>query len=999
MDVTIMGSTGDCLRLLFACAQVPLTESGKIAIREILAEDVDWTVFARKALGHGLAGLAGHNLAQAAPDLVPGDIFDALRMTLEQARRKNRALFDELGGVLEALAKAGIEAIPFKGPVLALETYGDLGLRVFSDLDFLVRDCDLPSAMTVLAGLGYARKETLRAPQIAMIQHLQGQDFLYKKSAGIGVEPHTRLTPIKMALNIDYAGLWQRAQPRRLNGRKLLMLAPEDDLIVLAIHGGKEMWWNIKWACDVAAFVGAHAKLDWAAVLERARLQGCLRMVLLATSLAREHFHAATPGAVRAAERADAVIPALVERITAHWQADAPMGPPSNKTLSLDRLRLHDGFARRARYVARTLFLPGPHHIAAMPLPSGLGFAYVPLAIAHDLIALPLWRVYRGTRGQAKRLRGALATSDLALALMPATADTKRRINAHQKARAEAERGLAADPNNAGSWYSLGNALFGLGRYGEALACYDRALEIVPDSTAIWAARARAVRAGKKTDSVDIEDERTLDPQDAGAWARRGGFLLASQRFGEAAAASDRALAIDPKHLGAIRIGIRSRASACDWHQWEEDKRRISEGVRAGQHIITPFNHRALCDSEEEHFLVARLYWKGTPQPEPLWKGQTYRHDRIRIAYLSAELHDHPLAVQIVGVFEHHDRTRFETTAISLGPANRSAMRRRVQAGVERFIDARALNDAEIASMMRELEVDIAVDLNGHAGAGRPGILAHRPAPVQLTCLAYTGTMGAPFIDYIMADRIVIPSEQFGHYTEKVVHLPNSYQCNDSQRAVPERIPSRADAGLPETGFVFCCFNNTHKITPPIFDVWMRLLTACPGSVLWLLGDNPYAMHNLRREAAARGVAPERLVFGPRVSMDEHLARHRLANLFLDTLPYNAHATGADALWAGLPLLTCRGRAFPGLVGASMLCAVGLPELVTSSLAEYEELALALARDPERLAAIKSKLMRNRGTEPLFDTAQFTRDLESAYATMWERQRAALPPASFAVPG
>jgi predicted O-linked N-acetylglucosamine transferase (SPINDLY family) len=299
--------------------------------------------------------------------------------------------------------------------------------------------------------------------------------------------------------------------------------------------------------------------------------------------------------------------------------------------------------------------------------------------------------------------------------------------------------------------------------------------------------------------------------------------------------------------------------------------------------------------------------------------------------------------------------------------------------------------------MMREMEVDIAIDLNGHAGAGRTGLLALRPAPVQVNYLGNAGTMGAPFLDYIIADRTVIPSDRSRYYTEKVVYLPHSYQCNDDRRHVRQLGPSRVDLELPEKGFVYCCFNNSYKIAPPIFDVWMRLLRACPGSVLWLLGDNPRARHNLRCEAVARGVAPERLVFALRVPLEDHLARHRWADLFLDTLPVNAHATTNDALWAGLPVLTCMGNSFAGRVAASVINAIGLPELVTSSLAEYEELALALARDPERLAAIRAKLVRNRDTEPLFDIPRFTRDLEAAYMTMWERTRRGEPPASFSV--
>ena len=330
---------------------------------------------------------------------------------------------------------------------------------------------------------------------------------------------------------------------------------------------------------------------------------------------------------------------------------------------------------------------------------------------------------------------------------------------------------------------------------------------------------------------------------------------------------------------------------------------------------------------------------------------------------------------------------------MSIGPKSTDGLRRRVEAACERVIDVQELSDADAAAAIRAIEIDIAVDLNGHAGAGRAGILAHRPAPVQVNYLGNAGTTGAPFLDYVIADRVVVPRAQFQYYTEQVVYLPHSYQCNDSRRNRPKTTLSRYDAGLPETGFVYCCFNNTYKISPEIFDVWMRLLDASPGAVLWLLGDDRFAIHNLRREARARGIAPERLIFAPRVPVDEHLARQALADLFLDTLPTNALSTASDALWAGLPLLTCLGNSFGGRGAGSLLRAVGLPELVTQSLAEYEALALSFARDPERLAAVRARLARNRDTEPLFDTARCTRDLEAAYTAMWRRQEAGLPPA------
>jgi predicted O-linked N-acetylglucosamine transferase (SPINDLY family) len=316
---------------------------------------------------------------------------------------------------------------------------------------------------------------------------------------------------------------------------------------------------------------------------------------------------------------------------------------------------------------------------------------------------------------------------------------------------------------------------------------------------------------------------------------------------------------------------------------------------------------------------------------------------------------------------------------------------------VERFIDAQNQSDDEVATLLRELEVDIAVDLKGFTTDSRTGIFAYRPAPIQVNYLGYPGTMGAPYIDYIVADPVVIPPEHHPYYTEKVVYLPECYQVNDSKRAIAEAAPSRAAAGLPELGFVFCCFNNNYKITPALFDVWMRLLREVPGSVLWLLEANATAAENLRREAQARGIEPRRLVFAPRVKLAEHLARHRLADLFLDTLPYNAHTTASDALWTGLPVLTCQGQTFAGRVAASLLQAIGLPELITHSLPDYEALALKLATDPALLRQIKDKLAANRLTTSLFDTDRFRRHLEAAYTTMWEAYQRGEQPRSFAV--
>jgi predicted O-linked N-acetylglucosamine transferase (SPINDLY family) len=380
-----------------------------------------------------------------------------------------------------------------------------------------------------------------------------------------------------------------------------------------------------------------------------------------------------------------------------------------------------------------------------------------------------------------------------------------------------------------------------------------------------------------------------------------------------------------------------------------------------------------------------------------LWRGERYAHDRIRVAYLTADFRPHPVAFLIAGVFEHHDRGRFETIGISFGPGAGSDIRNRIEAGFEHFHDVRNTLDSDVAALLKRMEVDVAVDLMAFTDGCRPSILALRPAPVQVNFLGFPGTSGASHIDYIIADRILIPEQDRRYFSEQVVYMPDTYQANDSNRPIAERSPTRAEAGLPENGFVFCCFNNNYKILPDVFDIWMRLLRGIEGSVLWLLKDSDTAAANLRREAAARGVAPERLIFASRTTPAEHLARQRLADLFVDTSPYTAHTTCSDALWVGLPVVTFLGSTFAARVAGSLLHAAGLPELAAPSPTEYERLALALARDKSALDALKARLARNRGSCALFDTARFTRNLESAFDAMVKHQRRGEPPRSFLV--
>jgi len=420
--------------------------------------------------------------------------------------------------------------------------------------------------------------------------------------------------------------------------------------------------------------------------------------------------------------------------------------------------------------------------------------------------------------------------------------------------------------------------------------------------------------------------------------------------------------------------------------------------ARTGKALV-PFDSYVLEDSAELHYQCARTYSrdKNPAAPHPVWKGERYAHGRIRVAYVSFDFREHVLAYQLAGAIEHHDRARFETTALSLYPRVQGAMQNRLRNAFERFVDVSDRSDLEVARLVRELEIDILVDLTGHTRGGRMGIFARRPAPVQVN-FNCPGTSGADYIDYIVTDRIVVPPEHHPYYAEKVVYLPDTFQANDSQRRIAERTPSRSEAGLPENGFVFCSFNGSYKFRSPVFDIWMRLLLKFEGSLLWLRSARSTVVDNLRREAKARGVNPERLIFAPYVKQTEdHLARQRVADLFLDTVPYNAQTTASDALWAGLPVLTCLGGALPARVAASVLTAVGLPELVTRSLEEYEALATSLVQEPERLRGIRDRLSNNRFTHPLFDTARFTRHLESAYEQMWQRHGQGEAPRHFSV--
>jgi predicted O-linked N-acetylglucosamine transferase (SPINDLY family) len=491
-----------------------------------------------------------------------------------------------------------------------------------------------------------------------------------------------------------------------------------------------------------------------------------------------------------------------------------------------------------------------------------------------------------------------------------------------------------------------------------------------------------------------------LKPGYAEALNNCGIALFSLGQRQEAANAFEQALSVNPDLPFLRGMLLYSKMHCCDWRSHEDHSNQLIADVRDGKPSTRPMPFLTVSSSAKDQLCCAQTFIDAQcpPSPTPLWRGEQYRHDRIRLAYLSADLQDHAVSHLMAGLFERHDRTRFSTTAISFSADAPSEMRSRLKGAFEYFIDVREQSDAEVANRLREMEIDIAVDLNGFTSDARTGIFALRPAPVQVNYLGYPGTMGAPYIDYILADAVVIPNEHRTFYAEQVVYLPDTFQPNDCTRHISASIQSRSDAGLPAHGFVFCSFNNSYKITPAVFDIWMRLLRQVKRSVLWLQEGNAAAPDNLRREAADRGIDPDRLVFAAKMpKIEDHLARYRLADLFLDTLPYNAHATASDALWAGVPLLTCLGATFAGRVAASALSAIGLPELIAHSLAEYESIALKLATDLELLAKIRQKLSRYRDSYPLFDTDLFRHHIEAAYVTMWQRSQRGELPASFEV--
>lgn len=605
---------------------------------------------------------------------------------------------------------------------------------------------------------------------------------------------------------------------------------------------------------------------------------------------------------------------------------------------------------------------------------------------------------------QAEKFASAEALNHEALELKPDDPDVwlvrgnvLGELRRYEEAATAFTTALSLNPNLPNALLGLGFVCSKLNRAEQALSAYDRAIAQSPALSRAWLGRADVCKAvGRQDEALNAYNRAlALEPGLAEARFGRGHLFYSTRKYEQAIEDFEAALVLQPRLPELRGVCMDARMHLCDWAEFDRHSAALSAPADENDLPSPPYCLLAVLSSGEGQLQQTRRWaarhfapFRGSQQLE---RGAP--SDRIKLAYLSADFREHPVSDLAVGLFEAHDRSRFHVTGISIGPNDRSDMRRRIEAAFDDFEDGQDLADDEVADAIRARNIDILVDLTGYTGGARSGILARRPAPLQVNYLGYPATMGVDYIDYIVGDATVLPPAARPHYAEKVVTLPDSFLVADKAVRISDRVFARAELGLPPTGFVFCCFNNAFKITPHVFDVWMRILAAVPDSVLWLRIDHPVAISNLRTEARARGVDAERLVFAGRMTeASDHVARQKCADLFLDTLPYNAHATAVDALRADLPILTCLGETFSGRVCGSLLNALRMPELVTRSLQEYEARAVEIASDPDRARDLRLKLSEQRRDGPLFDAGEFARNIESAFLAMHERRRCGLGP-------
>jgi len=603
-----------------------------------------------------------------------------------------------------------------------------------------------------------------------------------------------------------------------------------------------------------------------------------------------------------------------------------------------------------------------------------------------------------------KRHEEALASYDRSIGLKPDYADawsnrglTLGDLRCHEEALASHERAIQLKPEYAKTWCNRGVALNGLRRHKEALASYERAIKLKPDYAKAWNNRGVALGDLKRHEEALASYDRAikLKPDYAEAWNNRGVALGDLKRHEEALASYERSIELKPDADYILGDLVHTQMKICDWTDLDERCHTLESRLLKGDRASTPFSVIGLFDDPPLQKRSAELYAKSKLGFKSLLGPITRRSrgDKIRVAYFSMDFREHPVAHLVAELIECHDRNKFEIFGFSFGVNTGDTMRKRLEDAFDKFLEVSNLSELDIARLARDHQIDIAIDLGGYTQDSRPAIFAHRAAPIQINYLGFPGTMGTGHLDYFIGDRVAVSDDNLGHFSEKVIFLPNSFQANPSQRPIGSKESSRATYNLPESGFVFCCFNNVWKITPDVFRIWVRILKEAKGSVLWIQTAGQKPLENLSKEFESAGINASRIIFASKLpSLSDHLSRYRLADLFLDTAPYGAHTTASDALWVGLPVLTRSGQSFASRVAGSLLHAVGLPELITQTAEDYESLAVELANNPDRIAALKARLAKNRPTCTLFNTTLFTKHIESAYQAAYDRYHAGLAP-------
>jgi len=621
-----------------------------------------------------------------------------------------------------------------------------------------------------------------------------------------------------------------------------------------------------------------------------------------------------------------------------------------------------------------------------------------------------IWASKGNNLHELRRYDEAIANYDKALSLKPdltivwaSKGDTLLELKRYEEAIAHYDKALSLKLDHAEIWTNKANALHELKRYQQAIACYDKALSLKPDHAEIWTNKGHSLHELKHYEqAIECYDRALqLKPDHAQAWASKANALNELKRYAEAIIYYDKALTLKPDLEWVYGEYLHLKMKGCVWGNIEKDLNKLTQKLSAHEMVTTPFNLLSLVDAPDLSHQLSESYTQ-LKYPLNLSLGPIPRRskkEKIRIGYFSPDFHNHPVAHLTSELFELHDKNHFELFAFSLqGISHQDGVRQRLKCAFDHFIDAENMGDLEIAKLARELEIDIAIDLAGHTKNSKLGIFSCRAAPIQVNWLGYPGTLGAQFMDYIVADNTLISALSQQFYTEKVVHLPHTYMVDDSRRVASSRVFTRQECGLPENAFVFSCFNNDYKFNQQVVASWSRILLAVENSVLWISENHLLFRENLLIEFGKWGIKSNSVIFAKRLEfMADHLARYTLSDLFLDTYPYNAHATSVDSLKAGIPVLTLMGESFASRVAASLLNTIGLSELIMKSSIAYESLAIELATHPEKLNEIRNKLAKNRLTSPLFNTALFAQNLEAAYVKMYERYQLGFEPEHIAI--